>query len=217
MLSGALIGACVGLVIALVQLAQRSSGYKRLITALETQGREMARAAIDRNQRGVIDLRAEKVLEQRERMAALAVVGDLPSLREEIQTHRGKIVVLARVNGMALLGLALREQGEARAQAVTKLDELAAKLEAEGGALSKIPKKELHALAALGHALLGQPIKVDDQLPLHNLTSEKSAVGLLVAQALSLGLAATGVTAKAEEYAALVRSRSPKAFQAQAS
>jgi hypothetical protein len=44
------------------------------------------------------------------------------------------------------------------------------------------------------------------------MSNEKSAVGLLVSQALSIGLGATGLAAKSAELAARVKAISPRAF-----
>ena len=105
----------------------------------------------------------------------------------------------------------MRTMGQARVEAVMALDALADQME-QAGKLMALVKRNLRALSALGHGLLGEPIKADAQLTLNTLGREKTVTGILISHAFAEGLRATGLPDKASECDARVRAAT-RAFE----
>jgi hypothetical protein len=206
MLTYALIGAFIGAMITIITVSKAKGSSDKRMRALETQGPGAARALLDTQIPPVDDLPMSKILEQKERMASLAMMGDVASLEREAPRHRGALTSIVQVNAMAMLGIAFRAPDK-RAQAVAELERLATQMETEGGALMGLVKKKTRAMAHLGRGLLGEPIHVDQHLVIQQLTKEPNATGLLVAAAWAEALRLTGQQARAEEVMAGVRAK----------
>lgn len=156
MLQGAIIGAIVGVIMMLVMYVKRSKRKGALLKTLEEQGQAAAKAELDRMIKPVGAIPISKIVDQCERMASLAIIGDTAALQAEVDGHSGKLTAVAQVNGLALLGLAIRSDDPApHAQALT---ELSAKMDAEGGALMKLVKEKLRTYAGVAQAIAGQPV-----------------------------------------------------------
>jgi hypothetical protein len=159
MLQGAIIGAIVGSIMMLVMFLKRRKRKDVLLQTLEHEGQSAARAELDRMIPAIGAIPINKIVDQSERMASLAIIGDTVALQAEIDGHSGKLTAVAQVNGLALLGLAIRSDDPApHAQALT---ELSAKMDAEGGALMKLVKDKLRTLAGIAQAIAGQQVDRD--------------------------------------------------------
>ena len=205
MLEGAIIGAIVGLVVALMAAQQRRNLLTKVLAALARGGPTEARAQLDTRAPPTQKLALRDIDKQRQRMACLAILGDVEALAREIEVHHGPLTAVTQVNRVGHLGLALRSQGEQRARAIAALDEIAARMEREGGALMGIVKKQTRAIATVGRGLLGQPIPTEPWLSANAMSREKSAVGLVVSQALGEAFAAIRRMDRAEPYFLRVR------------
>lgn len=205
MLEGAIIGAIVGLVMAFMAMQQRRGLLTKVLAALDRGGPTAARAQLDTSAPPTQELKLRDIDKQRQRMACLALIGDVEALVREIEIHRGLLTAVVQVNRVGHLGLALRSQGEQRARTIAALEELAARMESEGGALMGIVKKQTHAIASVGRGLLGQPIPTELWVTANALSKERSVVGLVISQALGEAFAAINRLDRAEPYFVRVR------------
>jgi len=215
MLQGAIIGAIVGLVVVFMAAQQRRKLLTKVLAALARGGPTAARAQLDTSVPPTQELKLRDIDKQRQRMACLAIIGDVEGLAREIELHQGPLTAVVQVNRVGHLGLALRSQGEQRDRAIAALDEIATRMEREGGALMGMVKKQTRAIATVGRGLLGQPIPTELWLPADTMSREKSAVGLIVSQALGEALAAIKRIDRAEPYFMRVRAAT-QAFEGRA-
>lgn len=191
MLQGAIIGAIVGGIMALMMFLKRRNRKEALLSTLEEQGPTAARTKLDLMIPPVRKIPINKIMDQCERMASLAIIGDTKALQDEIDGHDGKLTAVAQVDGLALLGLAIRSDDPApHAKA---LDALAAKMEAEGGALMKLVKDKLRTFAGVAQAIAGQEVERKVHVQGRTLASKETGTPKIVMlQALALALEATG-------------------------
>lgn len=210
MIEGAIIGGAIGVTVSLVMLAQRSGRRKKLIKALASpDGPEAARTLLDASIKPVTKIPLSKILDQRERMAGLAVLGAVDALEQELAAHEGALTSVVQVGAIGLLGLALRKDP---AEAAERLDALATRMEQEGGRAMALVKKKTRALAHLAAGLAGTPIPVDKLLTIEQLASDGGLVQLVVWQALSLAMRKAGKLPQAEGFANKVRQHT-RAFE----
>jgi hypothetical protein len=186
MIEGAIIGAVIGLVVSMVMLLARKGTRKKLLQTLKAEGPEAARRLLDEKLPPLTKIPLGKILDQRERMVALAILGDLPALEQEIAAHRGTLTAVVQVDAIGLLGIALRSPDPS--DAVARLDALATRMEKEGGATMALVKKKTRALAVLGKGLTGEPIPSQTRLVLESLTGDGGMVQLLIWQAIARSL-----------------------------
>jgi len=186
-IEGAIIGGAVGLVVSLVMLLKRKGLRDRFLKLLKEQGPDAARSFLDKKHPPLKKLPLSKLLDQRERMAALTVLGQTDAIEQEIAGHHGALTTTVQVGSIGLLGLTLR--GPDPADAERRLDELAARMEQEGGRTMKLVKKKTRALAMLAHATVaGEKIPSDVRMTLDSFSSDGGLVPLLVWQALAVTL-----------------------------
>lgn len=201
-LEGAIIGGAIGLIVSLVMLAKRSGRRKRLVATLANQGAAEARALLDAALPAVEKIPLSKILDQRERMAGLALIGDVEALKQEIAAHSGPLTAHAQVDAIAYLALAVRGANE---EASGGLDALAQRVEQEGGRGLMLVKKKVRALAELAKAVAGEPLDAAQRLTLDSVAGEGGLVQLLVWQALSMAMRIQGKITQAEGLANKVR------------
>lgn len=190
MIEGAIIGAVVGLIVSLVMMLGRKGTRKKLLEALRAAGRETARALLDQKLPPLTKIPLGKIIDQRERMAALAILGDVAALEAELPAHRGALTAVVQVNAVALLGIAVRSPDPRDAAA--RLDALATRMEQEGGATMALVKKKTRALAVLAKGLTGEPIPSQTRMVLDSLTGDGGMVQLVIWQALAQALEKAG-------------------------
>jgi hypothetical protein len=196
MLEGMIIGAVVGLVVSLVMILMRRGLRKEFLRLCREQGAPAARAFLDRKIRPTTRLRLSDILNQRERMSALALLGDGESLEREIDGHSGPLTAVVQVDAIGLLGLAVRSGDPA--PWVQRLEALATRMEQEGGRTMVLVKKKTRALAGLGQGLLGQAIPSATRMTLESFSGDGGMVQILVWQATSLALQRAGQDEQAE-------------------
>lgn len=201
-LEGAIIGGAIGLIVSLVMLAKRSGRRKKLVAALANQGPEAARELLDAALPPLAKIPLSKILDQRERMAGLALVGDVDALRQEIADHEGPLTAHAQVDAIAYLALVVRGEVEEGSQG---LEALAQRVEQEGGRGLMLVKRKVRALAELAKAVAGSALIPAQRLQVESVAGEGGLVQVLVWQGLSLALRAEGKEVQAEGMANKVR------------
>ena len=204
-----LIGAIVGATLSTVSILTQRANTNKVLVPLGKGDQDGARVAMNKAFPFVAEVSAKQILAQRERLALLAAFNDLPMLEHEIGSHRGTMTHVAQVNAVGWLGVALRTTGPQREQAVAQLDALSTTVAQNAGRLMALVKKNVRALAAAGHGLLGTPLGSDDIATLTTLGATKNATGALVSFAMAAGLAATGLAPQAEAARARARAITP--------
>jgi len=200
----AIIGAVVGGIVSLIMILKRKGLRKNLLRLLKDQGSDAARALLDRKHPPIKKIPIGKLLAQRERMAALALLGDTAAIDSELAGHHGPLTCTVQVGSIGLLGVALRSADAADAAA--RLDELATKLEQEGGRTMKLVKKKARALATLAKAMAhGEKIPSEARMSLDSFSGDGGMVQLLVWQATAIALEKTGGEQQAADLRAKVR------------
>ena len=189
MLEGAIIGGIVGLIMATILIVKQARKKKQIIAVIEDKGPEAGKAALDKAIPPLKKIPLTKLLDQRERMAGLALVDDQEALEREIDEHTGELTAVAQVNAIGLLALAVRKDAKDGAR---RLDELATKMENEGGRLLALVKKKTRALAILAMGLTGVEIPEEHWKTIEGISNESGMVQLLLWQAISLALKETG-------------------------
>jgi hypothetical protein len=203
-IEGAVIGAIIGVIFSLVMILKRKGLRKELLRLLKEQGTDAARAFLDRKHPPIKKIPIGKLLDQRERMAALALLGDTSAIEAELADHRGALTCTVQVGAIGLLGLTLRSPDPA--DAARRLDELATKMEQEGGRTMKLVKKKTRALATLGKAMAeGEQIPSETRLTLESFSGDGGMVQLLTWQATAIALEKTGGDQQAAALRAKVR------------
>jgi tetrahydromethanopterin S-methyltransferase subunit G len=201
-IEGAIIGAVVGVIVSLVMILKRKGLRKELLRLLKAQGADAARAYLDRKHPPLRKIPIGKLLDQRERMAALALLGHTSAIEEELAGHRGALTCTVQVGAIGLLGLTLRSPDPA--DAARRLDELATKMEQEGGRTMALVKKKIRALATLARAMAeGEQIPSETRLTLESFSGDGGMVQLLAWQATAIALEKTG----GEQQAAALRAK----------
>lgn len=160
MLQGAIIGLVVGLAMVLFRAVQQKRGGTKVMAALRAGGPE-GRAALD----GYVapihgKVSANKLLALLERYSWLAVIGDHDSLEQEAAAIDGHINIVAQLQAQAAAGL-LAHRTEQRD--LDRLRAVADRIEREGGALSKLVKKQVRDLATIADTLETGRLDVEAQ------------------------------------------------------
>ena len=160
MLQGAIIGLVVGLVMVLVRTIQQKKGGSSVMAALRAGG-PGGRAALD----GYVapihgKASANKLLDLLERYSWLAVIGDHDDLEREAASIEGHINIVSQLQAQAAVGL-LAHRTEQRD--LERLRAVADRIEQEGGALSKLVKKQVRDLAKVADALEHRQLDVEAQ------------------------------------------------------
>jgi len=196
-IEGAIIGAVVGGVVSLVMILMRKGLRKELLRLLKQQGPEAARRFLDRKIPATRKLGINQILNQRERMAALALLGDTEAIDQEVAGHHGVLTATVQVGAIGLLGLTLR--GADPAEGAARLDALATKMEQEGGRTMALVKKKTRALAVLANAMAsGERIPSEVRLTLESFSGDGGMVQLLVWQATAIALEKLGQEQQAQ-------------------
>jgi hypothetical protein len=196
MLQGAIIGAVVGVVVSLIMLVARRNFRTKFLRALKEGGPATARQVLDGKARPATKIGINRILDQRERMAALALLGDVTALEQEIAAHTGTLTAVVQVNALALLGIAVRSADPT--DAARRLDELAGQMERDGGRTMALVKKKTRALAVLAQGLTGQSVPSQTRMTLDSFNGDGGMVQLLVWQATAQALEKTGQTQQAQ-------------------
>jgi hypothetical protein len=196
MIEGAIIGGVIGVAVSLGMLYQRSARRKKLLKALQ-KGDSSAAQMLDLSIKPVIRIPLSKIIDQRERMAGLALVNDLESLEREVKEHEGALTAVSQVNAVGLLGIAIR--GDA-ADAARRLDDLATKLETDGSRALGLVKKKVRALAHLAAGVAGTPIPESQLASIESFAGEGGLLQLVVWQCMALAAAKAGKTMQAQGY-----------------
>ena len=158
MLQGAIIGLIVGLVMVVVRMVKAKRGGTKVVSALQRGGPE-GLAALDGYVKPVHGkVSATRLLDLLERYSWLAVMGAHDALESEAAQLHGHINVVSQLQAQAAVGL-LAHRTEARDLA--RLREVADHIEAEGGALSKLVKKQLRDLELVSRALESRQLDVE--------------------------------------------------------
>jgi hypothetical protein len=179
MLQGALIGLIVGGVMAYLTWQKNKKRGTSVLLAFASGGKAAALKALNEATPAMPGLKANHLVAQQERMAGLAIIGDTDSIMQEIKLHRGKLNLTAQVHGIALLGARVRGVKEASGQ----LNELATKMEQEGGALMGAVKTKLRTFANLAAALDDTPLPPEAGTAAHRLSASEGPMARLVVMA----------------------------------
>lgn len=160
MLQGAIIGAVVGLVVFVFTAIKQKKGGSNVMAALRAGGPE-GRVALD----GYVSpvhgkASANKLLDLLERYSWLAVIGDFDDLEREAAGLDGHINIVSQLQAQAAVGL-LAHRTEQRD--LDRLRAVADRIEQEGGALSKLVKKQVRDLANVANALETRQLDVEAQ------------------------------------------------------
>jgi hypothetical protein len=200
----AIIGAIAGGVTSLIMLQKRKGRRAGFLHALKQEGAPGARQYLDKNIRASAALSAGQIIDQRERMAALAILGDVEALEREMAQHRGGLNVVTQVDAVALVGIAVRSADPA--DAARRLDEIAARMEREGGVLMGLVKKKTRALATLVQFMAGQQVPLAQARPdIESFAGDGGMTGVLMWQALAMALGRNGPNQGSEELRRKVR------------
>ncbi len=160
MLQGAIIGLVVGLVMVIVRTVQQKRGGTKVMAALRAGGPE-GRAALDSYVAPVHGkASANKLLDLLERYSWLAVIGDHDALEQEAAGLEGHINIVSQLQAQAAAGL-LAHRTEQRD--LDRLRAVADRIEQEGGALSKLVKKQVRDLTHIADALETGQLDVEAQ------------------------------------------------------
>ncbi len=160
MLQGAIIGLVVGLVMFIIRTVQQKKGGSSVMAALRAGGPE-GRVALDGYVAPVHGkASANKLLDLLERYSWLAVIGDFDDLEREAEGLEGHINIVSQLQAQAAVGL-LAHRTEQRD--LERLRAVADRIEAEGGALSKLVKKQVRDLAKVADALETRQLDVEAQ------------------------------------------------------
>ncbi|MDH5492973.1 MAG: hypothetical protein OEY14_13545 [Myxococcales bacterium] len=144
MIQGAVIGFIVALVMVLMRASQQKKGGRKILAAMSLGAAE-ARAALDayiKPARGKV--RTGRLLELLERLSWLAIIGAHDDLEQEAASLEGGLNVVTQLRAQAAVGL-LVHRTEPRD--LEQLRAVAARIEAEGGVLSKLVKATTRDLA----------------------------------------------------------------------
>ena len=211
MIQGALIGLIVGVILTVMRARSRKGIQAAVLGPLAAGDPAQARAALDKKIPPLTKIPNTKILEQRDRMAALTLLNDVQALEAETASHSGHITAVGQVNAIALLGVALRSADPA--DAARRLEDLATRVETEGGRLLGLVKKQVRAFAVLARGLGGAPMSADALGPIAALANESGVTQIVLWQALARAYAAAGQAQNAESYRARVQAVT-QAFEA---
>jgi len=202
MIEGAIIGAVIGVVVSLVMVMQRGGTRKKVLAMFAQGGPEAALRLLDQRIPPVQKIALSKLIAQRERMAALGAFGDLARIEQEMAGHSGSLTAEVQVKAIGLLALAVRSQTPA--EVVVRLEELATRMETEGGRTMALVKKKTRAIAGLAKGLCGERIPGATRLSIDSLTSDGGFVQLLIWQAMRRALTAAEQSEQAQIFAGKV-------------
>jgi hypothetical protein len=199
------VGLAICAVVVAVEFLKKKQTGRRFLGILNTGGAVAARQFLQSRVPSAIRLLPNKVNEQRTRMAALVILGDVEQIQTELGGHRDEnLIHTARVHVVGLLGLAVRAPDPS--PYVDHLESLASRV-AMGGPEHPLALETRRA-ADLGAALAGRPLgPVLTAAILSDAKRSERLVGLVQRQALAVALERGGDAAKANEIFALVRAQ----------
>jgi hypothetical protein len=183
-----------------VRTVQQKKGGAKVLAAVQAGGFE-GRQALDsyvKPPSGKVG--ANRMLELLERFSWMAVIGDHEDLEREAAEIEGHINIVSQLQAQAAVGL-LAHRTEPRD--LERLRGVADRIEAEGGALSKLVKKQSRDLATVASALQQQPLDPD-------------AMQRVYAKARQSGVATKVVLMRFLARAAEAGGQDPRRFQAEA-
>jgi hypothetical protein len=195
-LTGAIIGGFVGLAVSVIMILMRRGFRATFLKALREQGAASARGVLEAKVRPTAKIGLSQILDQRERMAALALLGDVTAIEQEMAQHTGQLTAVVQVNALGLLGVGVRSADPS--DAARRLEELATKMESEGGRALVLVKKKTRALAVLARGLTGQQIPSPTRMTLDSFNGDGGMVQILVWQATAQALERVGQTQQAQ-------------------
>jgi hypothetical protein len=131
-------------VAAAITAAQGEKKGKQIFAELHARGLDAALALVDQ-------LYPRSDPYGWERMAVLALIGDVPTLEREVPLLAVKPPMLYRAQAVGLLGFALA--GKNVGPAAARMRELADRFEREAPRMATLPKKWMRAIAELGTAV----------------------------------------------------------------
>ncbi len=204
MLEGMIIGAVVGFIVSMVMLLTRRNTRKALLATLQQHGLQAAAVLLDQKIPPATKIALRRIIPQRERMAGLAIIELSEVIERELPSHSGALTAVTQVNAIGLLGIVVR--GDDPAEAAGRLDQLAGRMESEGGAALKLVKKKIRALATLA-ASVASGARLDGQtrMTLDTICNDGGMVQLVIWQALRRALVAAGQDDQAQTFAGKVQ------------
>jgi hypothetical protein len=212
MMTGMIVGLIVGLIGALSFTLKTKGAAKKVLSTLDTEGADAARLKLEQVIRPLEKIGANQIVEQRDRMAALGIIGDVASIEREMARHQGPLPTLAQVHSVGLLGIVLRGDDAKRQDAARQLDALATRVETESGRIYGLVKKKTRAMAHLARTLAtGEPLRAEHQQDILPLTRDIGIAPILASAALAQACDATGMREQAEQLRQKIR-LSTKAF-----
>lgn len=190
MLQGAIIGAIVGIVMMFIQNQQKKKGAVKVLGELDSSGQQAARAALDAMQPAVTKVPTSKFQKVTERFAGLAIIDETAALQGEINGLTGAQNVLVQLQGIGLLGMAIR--AEDPSVYATELRALSDAYDKDGGKLMKLVKRNLRVYANLAAGLSGEALTDETKLQFGSLAPKNSMAGIIMYQARGMAAQATG-------------------------
>lgn len=177
MLTGAVIGAIVGVVIVFMQLAKHKAGAKKVAKALR-RGPADARAALDayvKPPSGKTSV--QRIHELQERFSWLAILGAHDDLEREMAALEGHVTMLGQLRAQGVLGL-LAHRTEARD--FEALRTTTAFVDAEGGAMLRLVKSILHDQLAVAGVRDGKPLDFEATKRVYDRVSKSAIAAKIV-------------------------------------
>lgn len=190
MLQGAIIGAVVGLIMTIVMAQQRKKGAGSVLSALESSGKAAAREAIDKMQPAVTKIPTSKFVKLQERFAALAIIDDTDALEAEVNGVTGAKNVVVQLQGIGLLGLAVRADDPT--PYAERLKAVSDEFERDGGKLMKLVKRNLRVYADIAAHLNGGNLADESKVSFGSLAQKNSMLGVVLYQAMGMHHRANG-------------------------
>ncbi len=201
---GLIIAIVSAIVLAAISLFLRNRLREAVLGTLKRRGAEAALVLLDSRIPPLKQVEASQLGQQRERMAALALLGRYGQLERELAAHTGAISAVVPVKALGLLALAVRADDPRRAAA--RLGDLAAEVERDGGQMGVPVQKCTRALASLAGAIAsGSRLEATVRVTIKQLCDAGGLTQLVIWQALRRSLAAAALDDQADVYASSVR------------
>jgi hypothetical protein len=187
---GGAIGGAIGGAMAVKQLLA-ARWHKKFLAALDDPDRAwaMVERGAPEQRRGKLPL--SKLLVQRDRVIALALLDEAERLEAELARHEGGAAYQFNVQCFGLLGLALASDDPG--SAVARLDALAGRIARDSNVAQKLLRDKSAQLARIAQTLRGAPL-TDDAIVkmLHWVQRDHVLVRALVYRVLEVAAARAG-------------------------
>lgn len=178
MLDGLIIGLVVGVVVMIYRAIKQGKGAKSVLAALDSGGPAAAREALDGYVAPVVGKVPQRLfLDLLERYSLLAVIGDFDGLEREARSIEGNVGVVTQLQAQAAAGL-LAHRTEARD--LEMMRGAAQRIEAEGGKLMGLVKKQLAQLAAVSAGLQQAHVPPEAVTAVHKRAKQAGKAARLV-------------------------------------